>query len=74
MRTVLSQCAQVGSWLNKRRDVAIDSIVLYVAPRLAAAATVAAFLLMAILPPLYTAAVVGSICLAFARPVKKNAN
>lgn len=63
----------MGSWLDRRRDVAIDSVVAYVAPRLALGAAIVLLLLLTVIPPVATAALVIVIWLMLQRTQEKKA-
>jgi hypothetical protein len=52
----------MGSWLGAKRDVAIDSIVAYVVPRLFVVLAMAVFVSAALVPPLCIAALAGCMC------------
>lgn len=62
-RATCDNAPLVGSWLDRRRDVAIDSVVAYVAPRLALGAAIVLLLLLTVIPPVATAAFVALIWL-----------
>jgi glycerol uptake facilitator-like aquaporin len=61
----------MGSWLGTKRDVAIDSIVSYLVPRVVVVLAVAAVVSAAVVPPLCIAALAGFMCAAVRWTQKK---
>jgi hypothetical protein len=51
----------MSSWLDNKRDVAVDSILSYIAPRLFLAFAAAVLIALAITSPVYIASVAGLI-------------